>query len=111
MLSLYPEADGRGGLVVRPQPRDRKVAGSKPDSTEDPPWCDSGFGHKLAQKLDDLGLQVFAGCLNPDGEGAKSLKKTASAKLQVLPLDVTSEESVDKFHKQVVQKIKDNSEY
>ncbi|GBO01845.1 hypothetical protein AVEN_156989-1 [Araneus ventricosus] len=28
---------GRGGLVVRSRPRDRKVAGPKPDSTEDPP--------------------------------------------------------------------------
>ncbi|GBO21894.1 hypothetical protein AVEN_61680-1 [Araneus ventricosus] len=28
---------GRGGLVVRSRPRDRRVAGSKPDSTEDPP--------------------------------------------------------------------------
>ncbi|GBO14557.1 hypothetical protein AVEN_211489-1, partial [Araneus ventricosus] len=28
---------GRGGLVVRFRPRDRRVAGSKPDSTEDPP--------------------------------------------------------------------------
>ncbi|GBN43474.1 hypothetical protein AVEN_160878-1 [Araneus ventricosus] len=27
---------GRGGLVVRSRPRDRRVAGSKPDSTEDP---------------------------------------------------------------------------
>ncbi|GBL80386.1 hypothetical protein AVEN_92290-1, partial [Araneus ventricosus] len=28
---------GRGGLVVGSRPRDRRVAGSKPDSTEDPP--------------------------------------------------------------------------
>ncbi|GBO06269.1 hypothetical protein AVEN_132345-1 [Araneus ventricosus] len=28
---------GRGGLVVRSRPRDRRVAGSNPDSTEDPP--------------------------------------------------------------------------
>ncbi|GBN26961.1 hypothetical protein AVEN_239638-1 [Araneus ventricosus] len=27
---------GRSGLVVRSRPRDRRVAGSKPDSTEDP---------------------------------------------------------------------------
>ncbi|GBM00983.1 hypothetical protein AVEN_55499-1 [Araneus ventricosus] len=26
---------GRGGLVVRPRPRDRRAAGPKPDSTED----------------------------------------------------------------------------
>ncbi|GBN04374.1 hypothetical protein AVEN_134724-1, partial [Araneus ventricosus] len=28
---------GRGGLVARFRPRDRRFAGSKPDSTEDPP--------------------------------------------------------------------------
>ncbi|GBL98871.1 hypothetical protein AVEN_165704-1 [Araneus ventricosus] len=28
---------GRGGLVVRPRPWDRKVPGPRPDSTEDPP--------------------------------------------------------------------------
>ncbi|GBO35475.1 hypothetical protein AVEN_60485-1, partial [Araneus ventricosus] len=30
-------AGGRCGLVIRSRPRDRRVAGSKPDSTEDPP--------------------------------------------------------------------------
>ncbi|GBM92883.1 hypothetical protein AVEN_205215-1 [Araneus ventricosus] len=29
---------GRGGLVVRSRPRDRRAPGSKPDSTEDPPY-------------------------------------------------------------------------
>ncbi|GBN60965.1 hypothetical protein AVEN_235745-1 [Araneus ventricosus] len=29
--------ESRGGLVVRSRPRDRRVAGSKSDSTEDPP--------------------------------------------------------------------------
>ncbi|GBL68737.1 hypothetical protein AVEN_133381-1, partial [Araneus ventricosus] len=28
---------GRGGLVVGSRPRNRRAAGSKPDSTEDPP--------------------------------------------------------------------------
>ncbi|GBN46469.1 hypothetical protein AVEN_61462-1, partial [Araneus ventricosus] len=28
---------GRGGLVARSRPRDRRAAGPKPDSTEDPP--------------------------------------------------------------------------
>ncbi|GBN03861.1 hypothetical protein AVEN_78238-1, partial [Araneus ventricosus] len=28
---------GRGGLVARFRPRDGRFAGSKPDSTEDPP--------------------------------------------------------------------------
>ncbi|GIX75858.1 hypothetical protein CEXT_779971 [Caerostris extrusa] len=70
--------------------------------------CDSGFGYKLAQRLDDLGLHVFAGCLFPEGDGAKSLKKSASSKLQVIPMDVTSDESIDKALKCVSQKIKDN---
>ncbi|GBM32686.1 hypothetical protein AVEN_223469-1 [Araneus ventricosus] len=36
--ALTPDyIEGRGGLVVRSRPRDRGVAGSKPDSTEDPP--------------------------------------------------------------------------
>ncbi|GBN26834.1 hypothetical protein AVEN_249248-1 [Araneus ventricosus] len=34
---ILPLEEGRGGLVVRSRPRDRRVAGSKPDSTEDPP--------------------------------------------------------------------------
>ncbi|GBM71090.1 hypothetical protein AVEN_146305-1 [Araneus ventricosus] len=33
----------RGGLVIRSRPRDRRVPGLKPDSTEEPPckwvWC------------------------------------------------------------------------
>ncbi|GBL72373.1 hypothetical protein AVEN_115306-1 [Araneus ventricosus] len=29
---------GRGGLVVRPRPWGRRAPGSKPDSTEDPPF-------------------------------------------------------------------------
>ncbi|GBN97079.1 hypothetical protein AVEN_266175-1 [Araneus ventricosus] len=29
---------GRGGLIVRPRPRRRRVPGSKPDSTEEPPF-------------------------------------------------------------------------
>ncbi|GBN00579.1 hypothetical protein AVEN_215637-1 [Araneus ventricosus] len=34
----FSDHRGRGGLVVRSRPRDRRVAGSKPDSTEDPPF-------------------------------------------------------------------------
>ncbi|GBM52830.1 hypothetical protein AVEN_154164-1 [Araneus ventricosus] len=32
--------DGRGGLVIRSRPRNRRVAGSKLDSTEDPPFME-----------------------------------------------------------------------
>ncbi len=27
--------------------------------------CDTGFGHKLAQRCDQIGLRVFASCLYP----------------------------------------------
>ncbi|GBL83122.1 hypothetical protein AVEN_165340-1 [Araneus ventricosus] len=37
LLKIMRFIGGRGGLVVRSRPRDRRVAGSKPDSTEDPP--------------------------------------------------------------------------
>ncbi|GBM49363.1 hypothetical protein AVEN_264522-1 [Araneus ventricosus] len=42
--TLY-KYEGRGGLVVRSLPRDRRVAGQKPDSTEDPP-----YGSKLEEQ-------------------------------------------------------------
>ncbi|KFM81942.1 11-cis retinol dehydrogenase, partial [Stegodyphus mimosarum] len=35
--------------------------------------CDSGFGNMLAKRMDGLGYRVFAGCLFPNGEGAKDL--------------------------------------
>lgn len=66
--------------------------------------CDSGFGYSLAQRLDDLGLHVFAGCLLPEKEGAQTLKKSCSERLHVVPLDVTSEESVQS----ALQYVKDN---
>ncbi|GFU01206.1 hypothetical protein NPIL_203551 [Nephila pilipes] len=70
--------------------------------------CDSGFGYELALRLDELGLHVFAGCLLPEGDGAKTLKKSASNRLHVVPMDVTSDDSIDKSLKCVTQKIKDN---
>ncbi|XP_077518245.1 short-chain dehydrogenase/reductase family 9C member 7-like [Amblyomma americanum] len=54
--------------------------------------CDSGFGYRLALRLDRLGFQVFAGCLFPQGEGAQSLQLKASTKLHVVPLNVTKDE-------------------
>lgn len=50
--------------------------------------CDSGIGRRLAEHLDALGCEVFAGCLDPGG--AAGLPDT----VHVIPLDVTSGESV-----------------
>lgn len=73
--------------------------------------CDSGFGNSLAQRLDDLGLHVFAGCLFPEKEGAQLLKKSCSERLHVLQLDVTSDESVENAVKYVKDNIGGNSKY
>ncbi|XP_075921187.1 D-beta-hydroxybutyrate dehydrogenase, mitochondrial-like [Petromyzon marinus] len=56
--------------------------------------CDSGFGFELARRLDGMGVRVLAGCLQPDGEGARELASKSSDRLRVLPFDVTSDEQV-----------------
>ncbi|XP_060079627.1 D-beta-hydroxybutyrate dehydrogenase, mitochondrial-like [Ylistrum balloti] len=70
--------------------------------------CDTGFGHALAKRMSSLGMTVYAGCLNPEGEGAKLLKTaTSSENIHVIPLDVTSEESVMSAVDVVKKKTKD----
>jgi NAD(P)-dependent dehydrogenase (short-subunit alcohol dehydrogenase family) len=66
--------------------------------------CDSGFGHELAVTLDKMGYHVFAGCLAPDREGARSLKESTSDKLKIVPVDVTDDFQV----LQAVKFVKDN---
>ena len=56
--------------------------------------CDSGFGHRLARRLDALGFTVVAGVLAKEGEGAKELAERCSSRLRVLPMDVTKVEDV-----------------
>ncbi|XP_060565054.1 D-beta-hydroxybutyrate dehydrogenase, mitochondrial-like [Ruditapes philippinarum] len=65
--------------------------------------CDTGFGHDLARRLDSLQFTVFAGCLHPEGDGAKKLKSASSKRLHVVPLDVGSDESVQEAHDYVVK--------
>ncbi|XP_022107618.1 estradiol 17-beta-dehydrogenase 2-like [Acanthaster planci] len=67
--------------------------------------CDSGFGHATAKHLDALGIQVFAGCLFPGGEGASRLRAECSEKLRVIPLDVTKQEDVDAAIATITQSI------
>ncbi|XP_053407090.1 D-beta-hydroxybutyrate dehydrogenase, mitochondrial-like [Mercenaria mercenaria] len=65
--------------------------------------CDTGFGHDLARRLDNLKFTVFAGCLHPEGDGARKLKAASSKRLHVIPLDVGSDESVEAAHDYVVK--------
>ncbi|XP_056157177.1 D-beta-hydroxybutyrate dehydrogenase, mitochondrial [Lampris incognitus] len=63
--------------------------------------CDSGFGYHLARRLDAQGFAVFAGCLLPDGTGARCLAKESSGRLRILKLDVTRREDVQQAKKAV----------
>ena len=53
-----------------------------------------GIGFAPALRLDTLGFTVFAGCLQPSGEGAEKLKSSGSDNLHVVRLDVTSDHDV-----------------
>lgn len=56
--------------------------------------CDTGFGRRLAIKLDALGLQVYAGCLHQ--RCAKELAEMCSSRLLAIHLDVTKLDMVRK---------------
>uniref|UniRef100_K1QYM4 D-beta-hydroxybutyrate dehydrogenase, mitochondrial n=1 Tax=Magallana gigas TaxID=29159 RepID=K1QYM4_MAGGI len=45
-------------------------------------------------RLDAMGFTVFAGCLNPESEGAKRLKEEASGQIHVLKMDINSDADV-----------------
>ncbi|KAK8763978.1 hypothetical protein V5799_033407 [Amblyomma americanum] len=56
--------------------------------------CDTGFGHMLAKQLASDGFFVFAGCLDENGDGARTLKKAEN--MLVLQMDVTKEEEISR---------------
>ncbi|CAL1283842.1 unnamed protein product [Larinioides sclopetarius] len=70
--------------------------------------CDSGFGNKIAKRMDSLGYYVFAACLNPQGDGAKHLTDQCSSRLRVLPLDVTNDRSVKSAKEYVMEHLGNN---
>lgn len=57
--------------------------------------CDTGFGHALVKKLDNIGMRVFAGCLDKDSPGAISLKNSCSERVHILQLDITNEKEIE----------------
>jgi len=46
--------------------------------------CDSGFGQALAQELDSIGVDVFAGCLCTSSDGAKQLLSSCSQRCDIM---------------------------
>ena len=65
--------------------------------------CDSGFGHRLAKRLDLLGCHVFAGCFTEKGE--TELKKVCSERLLPVPLDVTDHDSITRAFEVISSKL------
>lgn len=63
--------------------------------------CDTGFGYALATRLSRDGFVVFAGCLDSQSEGAKTLGKLRN--VTVLQLDITKAEQVDAAFESVQQ--------
>ncbi|XP_064633412.1 retinol dehydrogenase 16-like [Lineus longissimus] len=86
--------------MVRLQPKRLDIKGKAIFVT----GCDTGFGHACARALDRLGCVVFAGCLRPDGPDAQQLRADSTDQLHIVPLDVTSDDSVEKAVKYINEK-------
>ena len=71
----------------------------------------TGIGHALALSLDDLGVQVFAGCRNTRTEGALVLQNKASDRMHVLQCDVTKMDDVTKCREHVEKHLGKNGTY
>ena len=69
--------------------------------------CDTGFGHQLARYLHNLGFHVFAGCLVVDGPGWRHLDQLGkeSGRLDLVALDITSDESLERARRFVVDRL------
>ncbi len=65
--------------------------------------CDTGFGHRLAIKLHDLGFTVFASCLDDKCDGWERLEILGSStgRLHVIKMDITDQKQVDDARKYV----------
>ncbi|GBO18871.1 hypothetical protein AVEN_164753-1 [Araneus ventricosus] len=74
-LSIPTNIRGRGGLVVRCRLRDRRVPGSKPDSTKDPPcmWTRCMCNHTYGVKSPP------ADAMRKFGEGAPAQVSSSSS--------------------------------
>ncbi|CAG2111827.1 unnamed protein product, partial [Medioppia subpectinata] len=74
--------------------------------------CDTGFGHRLAVRLNELGFRVYATVISESSAGAIELPKEVRFpdKLHVLAMDVTSNEQVHKVRDHIEQHLADHGE-
>ena len=65
--------------------------------------CNSGFGNRLAQRLNQMGFRVYATVRNTDSSEAKELKTKATfaEKMIVLQMNVTNDSEVNEVYERV----------
>ncbi|XP_052807866.1 17-beta-hydroxysteroid dehydrogenase type 6-like [Mya arenaria] len=68
--------------------------------------CDTGFGHKLAKRLDVLGFKVFAACFTQNG--VEELSSTCSKNVTPIRMDVTNDDSINKAVEEVTNLLPDD---
>ena len=75
--------------------------------------CDSGFGNRLALRLNQKGFRVYAIVLDPNNSGSKDLieKCEDSTKMSVIQMDVTKNELINQCYDQVKTELDTNGEY
>nr|CAG4644125.1 EOG090X09NT [Lepidurus arcticus] len=61
----------------------------------------------VCQRLDFLGLKVYACCLDSNGVGAKELQASCSDKMQVVQMNVTDDEAIERTVKYVSETLGD----
>ncbi|KAK7110927.1 hypothetical protein V1264_014722 [Littorina saxatilis] len=68
--------------------------------------CDSGFGRRLAQRLDNMGCHVFAACLT--SSSVTELSGESSERLKALQMDVTKDEDIERALREVEAALPEN---
>lgn len=64
----------------------------------------------LAKRLSEMGVAVFAGVLDVNGEGAQQLRERGCENLQVLQLNVTDASQIEAAHNYICTKVADKGE-
>lgn len=62
--------------------------------------CSSGFGYQLTVRLDALGFHIIGCCRNIGASNVQKLKSECSDRLQVVRMDVSSDEEVEQIRQQ-----------
>jgi NAD(P)-dependent dehydrogenase (short-subunit alcohol dehydrogenase family) len=65
--------------------------------------CDTGFGRRLAMRLDKMGVPVFAACLT--SSAMQELSSQATERLTPVLMDVTKDDDIERALREVKAKL------